>query len=83
MIGLLYSGIECVIEGHRGRHDVYNSFYTGALTGGLLARGSAPPSPSSCLSHRTYSYARFWMQSCPCDSTVMSGSSPHVQCFAR
>lgn len=41
MIGLLYSGIECVIEGHRGRHDVYNSFYTGALTGGLLARGSA------------------------------------------
>lgn len=41
MIGLLYSGIECVIEGHRGRHDVYNSLYTGALTGGLLARGSA------------------------------------------
>jgi hypothetical protein len=44
MIGLLYSGIECVIEGHRGRHDVYNSLYTGALTGGLLARGSAHPS---------------------------------------
>ena len=43
MIGLLYSGIECVIEGHRGRHDVYNSFYTGAITGGLLARGSAHP----------------------------------------
>lgn len=42
MIGLLYSGIECVIEGHRGRHDVYNSFYTGALTGGLLARGTGP-----------------------------------------
>lgn len=40
-IGLLYSGIECCIEKHRGKHDWQNSLYTGFLTGGLLARGSA------------------------------------------
>jgi Tim17/Tim22/Tim23/Pmp24 family len=42
-IGLLYAGIECVIEKHRGKHDWYNSLYTGFATGGLLARGSAQP----------------------------------------
>eukprot|EP00892_Ulva_mutabilis_P010354 jgi/Ulvmu1/7691/UM038_0123.1 len=41
-LGLLYAGIECVIEGQRGKHDMYNSLYTGFLTGGLLARGSGP-----------------------------------------
>jgi hypothetical protein len=40
-IGLLYAGIECVIEKHRGKHDWKNSLYTGFVTGGLLARGSA------------------------------------------
>lgn len=40
-LGLLYAGIECVIESHRGKHDMYNSMYTGFVTGGLLARGSA------------------------------------------
>lgn len=39
-LGLLYAGIECVIESHRGKHDMYNSMYTGFVTGGLLARGS-------------------------------------------
>ena len=39
-LGLLYAGIECVVESHRGKHDMYNSLYTGFLTGGILARGS-------------------------------------------
>lgn len=44
-LGMLYAGIECVIESHRGKHDMYNSLYTGFVTGGLLARGSAHQTP--------------------------------------
>lgn len=57
-IGLLYAGIECVIEKHRGKHDWKNSMYTGFATGGLLARGSA-------LRHEAY-----WRQ--PNDSRMLA-----------
>jgi mitochondrial import inner membrane translocase subunit TIM22 len=41
-IGLLYSGIECGIEGLRGRNDLGNSIATGGLTGAILARNAGP-----------------------------------------
>lgn len=41
-VGALFSGIECVIEGYRGRNDIYNSMSAGFLAGGILARNSGP-----------------------------------------
>ena len=36
MIGAMFSVIECNIETARGKHDLYNGFSSGFLTGGIL-----------------------------------------------
>ena len=36
MIGMMFSVIECNIETARGKHDLYNGFSSGFLTGGIL-----------------------------------------------
>jgi mitochondrial import inner membrane translocase subunit TIM22 len=41
-IGALFAGIECGIEGFRGRNDMANGVAAGCLTGGILARASGP-----------------------------------------
>lgn len=42
MVGLLFSGIECGIEGFRARNDLANGVAAGCLTGGILARNGGP-----------------------------------------
>ena len=42
-IGAMFAGIECGIEGLRGKNDLYNGTMAGGLTGALLAR-KGPPS---------------------------------------
>jgi len=39
-LGLLFSGIECCIEGYRGKHDPYNVFAGGFITGCIISRKS-------------------------------------------
>ncbi|GAA5969578.1 hypothetical protein JCM11641_008167 [Rhodosporidiobolus odoratus] len=40
MVGALYAGTECVVEGFRAKNDLYNSVYAGAMSGAVLARNS-------------------------------------------
>jgi len=42
MIGALYSGTECCIEGYRAKSDLYNSVSAGCVTGALLAYKAGP-----------------------------------------
>ncbi len=42
MIGALYSGTECCIEGYRAKSDLTNSVAAGCLTGGMLADKAGP-----------------------------------------
>ena len=42
MVGLMFSGIECGIEGFRARNDLANGVAAGCLTGGILARNGGP-----------------------------------------
>jgi mitochondrial import inner membrane translocase subunit TIM22 len=42
MVGLLFSGIECGIEGYRAKNDIGNGVAAGCLTGGILARSGGP-----------------------------------------
>ena len=41
-IGLLYSGVECTIEGFRAKTDLTNSVSAGCITGGILAYPAGP-----------------------------------------
>ncbi|CAR21664.1 Mitochondrial import inner membrane translocase subunit TIM22 [Lachancea thermotolerans] len=41
-IGMIYSGVECVIESLRAKNDIYNGVTAGCLTGGGLAYKSGP-----------------------------------------
>lgn len=42
LIGALFSGTECCIEGFRGTNDLYNGIAAGCMTGGILARNAGP-----------------------------------------
>ena len=41
-VGLVYSGIECVIERERATRDIPNAMYAGCLTGAVLAYQAGP-----------------------------------------
>lgn len=41
-IGMIYSGVECVVESTRAKNDIYNGITAGCLTGGGLAYKSGP-----------------------------------------
>ena len=36
MIGLLYAGIECVVEKERAVHDIYNAIVAGGTSGAIM-----------------------------------------------
>jgi import inner membrane translocase subunit TIM22 len=36
LLGVIFSTFECNIESYRGKHDLYNGFMSGFLTGGVL-----------------------------------------------
>ena len=42
MIGAMYSGTECCIEGLRAKNDLTNSVAAGCITGGALAYKAGP-----------------------------------------
>lgn len=64
-VGILYSGIECVVEKKRGKHDIYNVLTAGCMTGGLLAaKGGATATLAGCAGFMAFSYAiEKWMES--------------------
>lgn len=41
MVAALFSGIECLIETYRAKHDIYNTITSGCLSGAILgAKGN-------------------------------------------
>ncbi|KAI0470966.1 mitochondrial inner membrane translocase subunit Tim17/Tim22/Tim23/peroxisomal protein PMP24 [Xylariaceae sp. FL0804] len=57
-VGLLFSGIECGIEGFRARNDLGNGVAAGCLTGGILARSGGPTAVAGgCAAFAAFSAA--------------------------
>ncbi|KAF2021100.1 mitochondrial import inner membrane translocase, subunit Tim17/22 [Aaosphaeria arxii CBS 175.79] len=42
IVGAVFSGTECAIEGLRAKNDLYNGVAGGCITGGILARKAGP-----------------------------------------
>ena len=42
MVGALYSGTECAVEGFRAKRDMTTSVSSGCITGAILARNGGP-----------------------------------------
>jgi len=63
-VGLLFSGIECGIEGFRAKNDIGNGVAAGCLTGGLLARNGGPTAVAGgCAAFAAFSAAiDTWMR---------------------
>jgi import inner membrane translocase subunit TIM22 len=60
-LGGMFAGIECCIEGLRGKNDAYNGIAGGFLTGALLARKQGPASMAvSAVGFAAFSGAIEW-----------------------
>lgn len=58
MVGALFSGIECGIEGLRAKNDLKNGTMAGCLTGGILARSAGPQAMAGgCAAFAAFSLA--------------------------
>ncbi len=42
MVAALFSGIECVLETYRAKHDIYNTAVSGCLSGAILGAKAGP-----------------------------------------
>ncbi|KAI1477957.1 hypothetical protein K445DRAFT_314733 [Daldinia sp. EC12] len=64
LVGLMFSGIECGIEGYRAKNDMFNGAAAGCLTGGILARGGGPAAVAGgCAAFAAFSTAiDAWMR---------------------
>lgn len=57
-MGLVYSGVECVIEKYRAKHDKMNATYAGCAAGAILAYGGGPKAMCiGCASFAAFSTA--------------------------
>ncbi|KAI1658994.1 mitochondrial import inner membrane translocase, subunit Tim17/22 [Daldinia decipiens] len=65
LVGLMFAGIECGIEGYRAKNDMYNGAAAGCLTGGILARGGGPTAVAGgCAAFAAFSAAiDAWLRS--------------------
>jgi mitochondrial import inner membrane translocase subunit TIM22 len=58
MIGTLYSGTECCVEGLRAKNDLTNSVVAGCLTGGALGMRAGPSAAAfGCAGFAAFSTA--------------------------
>ena len=58
LIGAVYSGVECGIEGFRARADLTNSVAAGCVTGGALAYKAGPQAAAlGCAGFAAFSAA--------------------------
>ncbi|KAK1760882.1 mitochondrial inner membrane translocase subunit Tim17/Tim22/Tim23/peroxisomal protein PMP24 [Echria macrotheca] len=64
MVGALFSGIECGIEGLRAKNDMANGVAAGCLTGAILARNGGPQAAAvGCAGFAAFSAAiDAWMR---------------------
>ncbi|KIY96372.1 import inner membrane translocase subunit Tim22 [Monoraphidium neglectum] len=58
VMGLVYSGCECLIEKRRARHDKWNAPLAGCAAGGIMAAPAGPKAMCfGCASFAAFSYA--------------------------
>lgn len=58
MIGAIFAGTECCIEGLRAKNDIWNGVIGGCLTGGALARNGGPQAVGlGCVGFAAFSAA--------------------------
>lgn len=58
VIGAIFAGTECCIEGFRAKNDIYNGVAAGCLTGGALAAGAGPQAAAvGCAGFAAFSAA--------------------------
>jgi import inner membrane translocase subunit TIM22 len=58
MIGAIFTGTECCIEGFRAKNDIWNGVWGGCLTGGALAWKAGPQAVAvGCLGFGAFSAA--------------------------
>ena len=64
MVGALFSGIECGIEGLRAKNDMGNGVAAGCFTGAILARNGGPQAAAvGCAGFAAFSAAiDAWMR---------------------
>ncbi|KAI8465875.1 MAG: Tim17/Tim22/Tim23/Pmp24 family-domain-containing protein [Monoraphidium minutum] len=58
VMGLVYSGCECIIEKRRARHDAWNAPLAGCAAGSIMAAPAGPKAMCfGCASFAAFSYA--------------------------
>ena len=58
MVGAIFSGTECCIEGFRAKNDLYNGVAAGCITGGVLAAKAGPQAAAvGCAGFAAFSAA--------------------------
>ncbi|KAI9374628.1 Tim17/Tim22/Tim23/Pmp24 family-domain-containing protein [Aspergillus egyptiacus] len=58
IVGALYSGTECCIEGLRAKNDITNSVAAGCITGGILGANAGPQAAAfGCAGFAAFSAA--------------------------
>ncbi|KAI9860931.1 MAG: Mitochondrial import inner membrane translocase subunit tim22 [Trichoglossum hirsutum] len=58
LVGALFSGTECVIEGYRAKNDLTNGVVAGCITGGVLAAKAGPQAAAvGCAGFAAFSAA--------------------------
>lgn len=64
MVGALFSGIECGIEGYRAKNELSNGVMAGCATGAILARNGGPQAAAvGCAGFAAFSAAiDTWMR---------------------
>lgn len=66
LVGAIYSGTECCIEGYRAKNDLTNSVAAGCITGGILARKAGPQAALlGCGGFAAFSAAIDWYMRLP------------------
>lgn len=68
VIGAIFAGTECGIEGFRAKNDIYNGVAAGCLTGGALAAKAGPQAMAfGCGGFAAFSAAIDWYMRLPED----------------
>jgi hypothetical protein len=58
LVGSIFAGTECCIEGFRAKNDLYNGVAAGCITGGALAAKAGPQAAAAgCLGFAAFSAA--------------------------
>ncbi|KAI9783393.1 MAG: Mitochondrial import inner membrane translocase subunit tim22 [Geoglossum umbratile] len=68
LVGAVFSGTECVIEGYRAKNDITNGVVAGCITGGVLAAKAGPQAAAvGCAGFAAFSAAIDYYMRMPSD----------------